>query len=68
MTDDHYDSSTTKPAGHLDGKHVVFGHVVSGENLIESIENLPVNANNKPVVDATISNCGELIPSMSAPG
>ncbi|KAK9717359.1 hypothetical protein K7432_006272 [Basidiobolus ranarum] len=52
---------TVRPTPHLDGKHVVFGRVVSGfEQVIEVIENTPVDGNDKPVGIIMISNCGEL--------
>lgn len=41
--------------------HVVFGHVVSGHDLVRQIEQLPVDRNSRPLQDAVISNCGELI-------
>lgn len=41
--------------------HVVFGHVVSGHDLVRQLEQLPVDRNSRPLQDAMISNCGELI-------
>ncbi|XP_076066247.1 nuclear cyclophilin protein Moca-cyp isoform X2 [Oratosquilla oratoria] len=52
---------TTQPAPHLDGKHVVFGRVVSGQELVLAIEDLPVDNKSRPLQPAVISNCGELI-------
>ncbi|XP_037026379.1 peptidyl-prolyl cis-trans isomerase G [Bradysia coprophila] len=52
---------TTQPASHLDNIHVVFGHVVSGHDLVRQIEQLPVDRNSRPLQDAVISNCGELV-------
>ena len=40
----------------LDGKHTVFGEVVSGMNVVEKIENLSVNENKHPLKDATIQS------------
>ncbi|CAF3810877.1 unnamed protein product, partial [Adineta steineri] len=52
---------TTDVASHLDGKHVVFGHVVSGQAVVDTIENLPVDsATNRPLKDVIITNCGQL--------
>lgn len=50
---------TTVPTPHLDGKHVVFGQVISGKSLVRKIENIPSQAD-KPVKDVTIVDCGEL--------
>jgi len=44
----------------LDGKHVVFGRVINGHDLVTEIENQATKAQDKPVVDVTISECGEL--------
>lgn len=50
---------TTVPTPHLDGKHVVFGKVLTGKSIIRQIENLPTQAD-KPSPDVTIVDCGEL--------
>ncbi|XP_018321567.1 peptidyl-prolyl cis-trans isomerase G isoform X2 [Agrilus planipennis] len=52
---------TTQPAPHLDNVHVVFGHVVSGVDVVRQIEALPVDANSRPLQDAKITRCGELV-------
>ncbi|XP_053680357.1 peptidyl-prolyl cis-trans isomerase G-like [Anopheles nili] len=52
---------TTQPAPHLDNVHVVFGHVVSGQDLVRQLEQLPVDRNSRPLQDAMVSNCGELV-------
>lgn len=39
---------TFAPAPHLDGKHVVFGEVVSGFELLDIIEKMPTNQNDEP--------------------
>ena len=39
---------TTEKTSHLDGKHVVFGKVIKGYDVIEKIENLSTDSNNKP--------------------
>ncbi|KAJ4453582.1 putative Peptidyl-prolyl cis-trans isomerase D [Paratrimastix pyriformis] len=51
---------TTVPTPHLDGKHVVFGTVVSGMDVVYDIENVPTNPNSKPLTDVTIVDCGQL--------
>ncbi|KAK4240224.1 cyclophilin-like domain-containing protein [Achaetomium macrosporum] len=53
---------TTVPTPHLDGKHVVFGEVLSGKSVVRQIENLRT-ASDKPTKDAVIADCGELSPS-----
>ncbi|CAF1278531.1 unnamed protein product, partial [Rotaria sordida] len=53
---------TTSEASHLDGKHVVFGHVVSGQQVVDTIENVSVDPNNsRPLKDIVISHCGQLV-------
>ena len=45
---------------HLDNKHVVFGKVVGIESqeIVDKLSNVLVNANDKPIVDYIIANCG----------
>lgn len=50
---------TTVPTPHLDGKHVVFGEVLSGKSIIRRIESLKTQAD-KPHSDVVIADCGEL--------
>ena len=50
---------TTVPTPHLDGKHVVFGHVVEGEDVVRAMEDVE-KAGEKPVEPVTIVDCGEL--------
>jgi len=52
---------TTQPAPHLNNVHVVFGHVVAGHDLVRQLEQLPVDRNSRPLQDAVISNCGQLV-------
>lgn len=51
---------TCAPCDHLNGKHTVFGHVVSGLQFVKEMEKVRVDSSDKPVVDVIISNCGEL--------
>ncbi|RCH77957.1 hypothetical protein CU098_001815 [Rhizopus stolonifer] len=52
---------TTRPTPHLDGKHVVFGRVVSGYPVVERMENEPVDSHDRPLHNVMIANCGELV-------
>lgn len=51
---------TCKDTPHLDGKHVVFGHVVEGMDIVRSIEDVPKGSGDKPEVDIVIADCGEM--------
>ncbi|KAF1745310.1 hypothetical protein MXB_3803 [Myxobolus squamalis] len=52
---------TTSLCPHLNGKHVVFGRVVSGQRIIADIENQRVDQTYKPYADIRIEHSGELI-------
>ena len=41
--------------------HVVFGAVVSGQEVVSHVEGLPVDRMSRPLQDAKVVNCGELI-------
>lgn len=51
---------TTKATPHLDGKHVIFGRVVEGMDIVSQIEKVETGANDKPVEDVVIVDCGEM--------
>ncbi|KAI9313325.1 cyclophilin-like domain-containing protein, partial [Zopfochytrium polystomum] len=51
---------TSAPTPHLDNKHVVFGRLISGQDLFRRVENLPVDASDRPYDSVIITNCGEL--------
>lgn len=51
---------TTVATPHLDGKHVVFGEVLSGKSTIRRIEDLKTDNTDKPYKPITIEDCGEL--------
>lgn len=48
----------TKEAPHLDGKHVVFGILKSGFEVIEKLNGVDTDANDKPIKDCKIVDCG----------
>merc|ERR1719189_1270257 len=52
----------TQPAPHLDGIHTVFGHVISGQEVLREVEELQVDKKSRPLQDARIIKCGELVP------
>jgi len=49
---------TTKKTPWLDGRHVVFGKVISGMDIVRKIESTKTDGRDKPEKDVTISNCG----------
>lgn len=42
--------------------HVVFGHVISGQEVVQTMENQKTDPNSRPYADVKVLNCGELIP------
>jgi cyclophilin family peptidyl-prolyl cis-trans isomerase len=50
---------TTVPTAWLDGKHVVFGEVTGGTDLVKKIESLGTNSG-KPSSKIVIESCGEV--------
>lgn len=51
---------TTAITSWLDGKHVVFGEVLEGYNIVEKIENVPKGSGDKPAKTVKILKSGEL--------
>lgn len=51
---------TTVPTPHLDGKHVVFGQVINGKNIVREIENLPTQSDKPTGGDVVVADCGQL--------
>lgn len=49
-----------KEVPHLDGKHVVFGEVIEGFDIVDQIEKTKVGVLDKPYPDISIANCGEM--------
>jgi len=50
---------TTVKTGWLDGKHVVFGKVISGHEVVKKIESYGTQ-NGRPKAKVAISACGQL--------
>lgn len=51
---------TTVPCPWLDGKHVVFGEVLDGMDVVHYIENVKTDSRNMPVKEVIIVESGEL--------
>lgn len=51
---------TTVVTSWLDGKHVVFGMVLEGMDLVSKIENSATNRSDAPLKEVKIADCGEL--------
>lgn len=51
---------TCRDTPHLDNKHVVFGHVVKGIEIVREIENAETSTGDKPKTDIIITDCGEI--------
>lgn len=44
----------------LDGKHVVFGEVLEGQDVVDEIQWVTKDRGDRPVVEVTIHKSGEL--------
>ena len=45
---------TTVPTPHLNGKHTIFGEVISGKDIVTKLENIEVRGGSKPAVEQKI--------------
>lgn len=51
---------TTKQTTWLDGRHVVFGKIIKGMNVVRKIEGTKTDGRDKPVDDCVIANSGTI--------
>ena len=51
---------TLGPCPSLDGKHVIFGSIVSGAFHLQALDELPVDSNDAPLQRIEIAECGAL--------
>ena len=51
---------TLAPCPHLLGKHVVFGKVIRGFDVVKAIERVETNEKDAPTIPIVITHCGEL--------
>jgi len=53
---------TFEAAEHLDRRHVVFGEVCAGVELLDELERLDTDPEHRPTVDCVVVECGECGP------
>lgn len=51
---------TLAPCEHLNSKHTIFGHVISGQEVLDKMAKVPVDRKDRPLTELTIARCGEL--------
>ena len=53
---------TCAPTPFLDGKHVVFGKVIDGQDVVRKVEAVRTNPGkgDRPVMDVSVVQCGEM--------
>ncbi|MDG2675948.1 peptidylprolyl isomerase, partial [Vibrio parahaemolyticus] len=51
---------TTVKTSWLDGKHVVFGKVLEGMDVVRKVENTKTDSRDKPLKDVIIVDCGKI--------
>jgi peptidyl-prolyl isomerase H (cyclophilin H) len=51
---------TCAPAQFLDGKHVVFGRVVEGMDVVRKVEQVRTGEEDRPVMGVVVAQCGEM--------
>ncbi|KAL1782565.1 peptidyl-prolyl cis-trans isomerase B [Sigmodon hispidus] len=51
---------TTVKTSWLDGKHVVFGKILEGMDVVRKVENTKTDSRDKPLKDVVIADCGKI--------
>ena len=51
---------TLKDCIWLDGKNVVFGKIIEGNDIIREFENIDIDENDIPKIPIVIDDCGEI--------
>ncbi|KAI0313178.1 cyclophilin-like domain-containing protein [Amylostereum chailletii] len=51
---------TLRDCPHLNGRHVVFGKVIRGYDVVQKLAEVPAGEKDRPTLPITIVNCGEL--------
>ena len=51
----------TDECSHLNGKHVVYGRVIDGKEVIDKIEAVETDSRDKPLETIKVSKCGQLV-------
>ncbi|KAI9821288.1 MAG: hypothetical protein M1827_004024 [Pycnora praestabilis] len=51
---------TLAPCEHLNAKHTIFGHIISGQQVLDRIAKVSVDENDRPSEAILIAHCGEL--------
>ncbi|KZS17305.1 Peptidyl-prolyl cis-trans isomerase [Daphnia magna] len=49
---------TTKKTSWLDGRHVVFGKIIKGMDVVRKVESTKTDGRDKPTKDVVIADCG----------
>mmetsp|Transcript_11143 Transcript_11143/g.15499 ORF Transcript_11143/g.15499 Transcript_11143/m.15499 type:complete len:448 (-) Transcript_11143:103-1446(-) len=55
---------TFRSTPHLNDKHVVFGRLTEGMELLRRIEEVPTSSGDRPLTDVIIAECGEVSSDM----